>query len=299
LAFIEAAREAKEGNPGKMVDWTQDYEANAYKSPEASEYVQHGYLMSRQEEAPLELDGYCNDIQMVTKFWDVQGDRIECLTTGWGAGHECWLMEHDVYWGNPAKGRVLEKVQEHTEKTYEKQNGTVMPVFLSGVDSGYLPAIVNSYCTDDYKFKIIPTVGSTSLNKPIVQARTSASRGYGTFQTTLCPDTAKTQIYKMYKVETPGHGYIHIPDKECFDEKFIKQLVAETRKPKGGVFRWECPDHVRNEALDLLCGNLAISIIAQQRFAFSFVNKSEFRDDMAATFESDASIEDLINAANE
>ena len=276
-AFLEAVRDISEGRPQKMVDWTQDYEANAYKPPESADYIKHGYLMARQDgtvfEAPCPAD-----VQAITKFWDVQADRIECKTAGWSIGRECWLLNHQVYWGDPQSSNVLEQIQRHTELTYEKPNGFRMPVFLSGIDAKYLPDVVNSYCKGEYKFKIIPTMGSKSLGKPIIQGRTSANKDYGTFLTTLCPDTAKDMVYQMYKVETPGPGYIHIPDIDCFDEKYIKQMVAEVKKVKNGVYRWVCGEGIRNEGLDLMCGNLAMIMLAQQRFGFTFLPKSEYRD---------------------
>ena len=277
-AFLEAVRDIAEGKPQKMVDWTQDYEANAYRAPESSDYIKHGYLMSRQEDTFYAAKCPA-DVQVITKYWDVQKDRIECLTVGWAIGREVWLIDHNVYWGDPATTKILEQAQRHTELTYEKPNGFKMPVFLSGIDSRYLPDIVNSYCTKEWKFKLIPTMGSKSIGKPVIQGRTHASKDYGTFLTTVCPDTAKDMIYRMYRVETPGAGYVHIPDIECFDEKFIKQMVAEIKKIVNGILRWVCGEGIRNEGLDLMVGNLAMITLAQQRFGFNFLPKSEYKDE--------------------
>ena len=276
LGFLEAVRDLSNGKPEKMTDWVQDYRGDAYRPPETADYVKHGWLMSRQygdNEA-----GISNEIQMITKDWDVQGDRIEGLTLGWTIGDECWLIDRHVYWGDPQSSDVLKNIQRHTKKTYTKENGFEMPVFLSGVDAKYLPAVVNRYCAGEWKFKIIPHMGTKSIGKPIVQGRTTANKDYGTYLTSLCPDTGKDQIYQMYKTEAPGPGYVHIPDNEKFDEKFIKQMVAETKKVKNGILRWVCPDGVRNEGLDLMVGNLALMLLAQQRFGFRFLPKSEYKD---------------------
>lgn len=282
MEYLDAVYAVRSGDTGKMVDWVQDYVAEAYESEEKTQYIQHGYLMSRQESAPVLPDGmFSDEIQAVTKFWDVQGDRIECLTCGWAIGNECWLMDHDVYWGKPDDGNLLKHVQRHTKKVYETQSGRELPVLLTGIDAKYLPMVVNQACQGEWKFKIIPTMGSKSLGKPIVQGRTSASKDYGTFLTTLCPDTAKTQVYSMYGIEAPGPGHIHIPDLPCFNEAFIKQLVSEQRKVVNGVYRWVCPHGVRNEGLDMICGNLAMTIIAKQRYGFRFVDKALFAQQVA------------------
>ena len=277
LMFLEAVDAMKTGDYSPMRRWIQEYKSEPWVAPESAEFIQHGYLMARQEGEHYGAT-IPDEAQAITKFWDVQADRIECLTCAWGFGEECWLVSHQVYWGDPATSGVLERVQEHTELTYTKNNGFKMPVLLSGVDAKYLPDVVNKYCKGDYKYKIIPTMGSTSLGKPIVQGRTSAAKDYGTFLTTVCPDTAKDLVYRRYKIETPASGYIHIPDISCFDEKFIKQMVAETKKIKNGVMRWVCPDGVRNEGLDLMVGNLAIVMLAQQRMGLTFVPKREYED---------------------
>ena len=277
LMFLEACDAMKVGDFSPMRRWVQEFKSEPWVSPESAEHVQHGYLMSRQEGEHYGAT-IPDEAQAITKFWDVQGDRIECLTCAWGYGEECWLVSHSVYWGDPATSGVLENIQEHSKKTYTKNNGFKMPVTLSGVDSKWLPDVVNKYCAGDYKYKIIPTMGSSSIGKPIVQGRTQASKQYGTFLTTICPDTAKDLIYSRYRIETPGSGYIHIPDISCFDEKFIKQMVAEVKKVKNGVMRWVCGDGIRNEGLDLMVGNLAIVMLAQQRLGLTFIPKHEYQD---------------------
>ena len=298
LAFLEAVRGLSEGDPEKMVDWIQDYKAEAYRPPESSSYVKHGWLMSRRygsQEAPIS-----DHIQMITKDWDVQADRAEELTVGWGPRFECWLIDHKVYWGDPKTSNVLKNVQKNTKQTYKKENGYEMPVFLTGIDSKYLPDTVNAYCTGEWKFKIIPHMGSTSLGKPIVQGRTAASKNYGTFLTTICPDSGKDQVYEMYRVEEPGPGYVHIPEDGPFaEESLIKQMVAEVKKLVKGVMRWWCGDHVRNEMLDLMVGNLAIMLLAQQKFGFEFVTKEEYKlVDPQEEEAGEVTIEDLIKLAN-
>ncbi len=297
LGFLESVRDLAQGNPKKMVDWTQDYKAEAYQSPEDSDYVRHGYLMARKE--GVVYDAVCPaEVQVITKDWDVQADRIECLTVGWTTGRECFLIRKYVYWGDPATSNVLEHAQKHTEKTYEKANGFKMPVFLSGIDAKYLPDRVNSFCTGEFKYKLIPHMGSTSLGKPLVQGRTHANKNHGTFLTTLCVDTGKDLIYRMYLVETPGPGFVHIPDIDCFDESFIKQMVAETKKILNGKRRWVCAKGVRNEGLDLMVGNLAMIMLAEQRLGFYFVPKNEYKDEYIEEADEDVSIDEIIKARN-
>jgi terminase, large subunit len=173
----------------------------------------------------------------------------------------------------------LKHVQAHTHRTYKKASGFEMPVLLSGIDAKFLPDLVNGVCQGEYKYKIIPHMGSSSIGKPLVQGKTTASKQYGTFLTTLCPDTGKDMVYSMYKVEEPGPGYVHIPNNENFDESFIKQLCVEVKKIKNNVLRWICPDGARNEGLDMLVGALAICLLAQQRFGLRFVPAHLYRDD--------------------
>ena len=278
LMFLDAVDSMKTGDHSPMRRWVQEYKSEPWKAPESADYIQHGYLMARKDGCSYGAPGP-EWVQAITNFWDVQGDRIELLTCGWGFGEECALISHKVYWGDPITSNVLENVQRHTRETYRKPSGHKMPVLISGIDARWQPDRVNSFCTGEYKFKIIPTNGSRSIGKPILQGRTQSNKDYGTFLTTICPDTAKDLVYRRYKIETPGPGYFHIPDIECFDERFIKQMVVEVKKVINNILRWFCPDGVRNEGLDLVVGNTAMIMLAQSRMGLRFLPRDQYKDE--------------------
>jgi phage terminase large subunit GpA-like protein len=264
-----------------MADWIQDCSGECYAAPQEKQYVQYGYLMKKQEDEPRWVAEIPDEVQAITAWWDVQGDYITGLVVGWGYQEECWLIERPVKFGDATTTDVLKSIQDYTKKTYRKSSGFEMGVLLSGVDAGYKPDSVNAICEGQWKTKIIPTYGDASLTKPVIVGATKTKKKRDNFGITICSNAAKDIVYARYRTETPGPGYIHIPESPQFDESFIKELVAERRGiKKNDPMRWVCPDGVRNEALDQMVGNLAIVMMAQQRFRLRFLPPHEHKDEV-------------------
>ena len=84
----------------------------------------------------------------------------------------------------------------------------------------------------------------------------------------LCVDTGKDIVFSRLRIQTPGHGYIHLPD--WVDEEFVAQLTAEKAirkyvKGRGAVREW-VKLRERNEALDLEVYALAALYVLGQSF---------------------------------
>jgi len=287
--FLQATRDVKEGDRSKLITWTEDYEGSAYRAPELNQYIKHGYLMSRRESWKT----LCPDeVQAVTKDWDVQEDRIECMTVGWGYKEESWILKHEVFWGNPATTDVLKHVRRGVDdESIVKPGGNIMPVFLTGIDAGYLTDLVHDVAKGKYKSKIIPHMGMGTIGKPIVTPRMSGSKKRRTMLSHICVDSAKDLIYNRYLIDVPGPGYVHIGDHESLTEELIKQMVAEKKTVVKNVLRWVCPDGIRNEGLDCFVGNLAMIKLAQQRYGLTLREPSAFSRNTGET--PTMSIEDM------
>jgi hypothetical protein len=76
---------------------------------EKGESINAHFLASREEQYPLHGEGehaiemIPRGVGLLTAGVDVQGDRIELLVWGWGAGEERWLIEWEVLNGDPGR----------------------------------------------------------------------------------------------------------------------------------------------------------------------------------------------------
>ncbi len=209
----------------------------------------------------------------------MQEDRIDGLVAGWGYGEEMWLIDHVVRFGNAMRTDVLQNVREMFSETYRKTNGAVMTAFLGGIDAAPYFDEVRELCSGKWKTKLIPTKGDRAIGKPIIAGRSRSRRARGTYETMVCTNSAKDVIYARYRKELPGPGYIHIPQRDCFTEDFLKQMVSERKVEQGDQMRWrQINESLPNEGLDLVVGNLVICMVAQQRFGFKFVPPEDFDD---------------------
>lgn len=68
---------------------------------------------------------------------DVQKDRLEPSVWGFGRrGRESWLLDREVFEGDPNQPEVWNKLSEFLERTYETETGYRMPIQLMAIDSG-------------------------------------------------------------------------------------------------------------------------------------------------------------------
>ena len=276
--FLEAVKDLKEGKPAKLADFHQDVRGQAHKPAVNKDYVRHGYLMKKQEDEPDwggEIPGW---VQAITAWWDVQSDRIEGLVIGWGYGEESCLIEHVVKWGDADACNVLQNVRDLTVKKYKKPSGLMMPILLSGIDARHKTDSVNDICSGEWKDKIIPTYGNKAVSGTVIANQTKTKKKRDNYGVTVCTNAAKEIVYSRYKIEVPGPGYIHIPRKPCFDEAFVKQMCVEQKGKALDPQRWVCPDGRSNEATDMMAGNLAIVLLAQQKFRLRFLPPHEYQD---------------------
>jgi len=94
--------------------------------------------------------------------------------------------------------------------------------------------------------------GGTQRGKPLV-ARPSRHNRYRVPLFVLCVDSGKDTVFSRLRRETPGPGYMHLPD--WVDQEYVDQLTAEKAirkyvKGRGAVKEW-VKLRERNEALDL------------------------------------------------
>lgn len=191
---------------------------------------------------------------------DVQDDRIESHTIGFGIGEENWSIEYQIFYGNPAEDEVWRQLDAFLNKTYKHQSGAVLNVACSCIDSGgHHTSRVYDFVREREQRRVYAIKGSSSPGMPIVSRYSIVSKcklfNIGT-------DTAKDLIYSRLNISDFGAGYMHFRE---YDEEWFRQLASEkkvTTYIKGVPrMKWK-QKRARNEVLDTyVYANAAIKIL--------------------------------------
>jgi phage terminase large subunit GpA-like protein len=200
---------------------------------------------------------------------DVQANRLELMTMGYGAGMERWVVDHQVIPGDPADERTWELLDERLKVRYRHPCGVSLGILATGIDSG------GHHTHEVYQFtrvrrwrNVFALKGASKPGRPVIAQRPSQvdvtwkgqTERNGAELWIVGTDTAKDWIYNRYSFEK-GPGALHFA-KDLPDE-FFQQCVAErkvARYVKGYKrIEWVKGKADRNEALDLMVYNLAMA----------------------------------------
>jgi phage terminase large subunit GpA-like protein len=205
-------------------------------------------LMKRRENYNAEC--IPNDVLVITAGCDVQGDRLEVQVVGWGLESHSFVLDYQVFFGDPAQFTVWHEMDEYLKRRYEKEDGTSVPIACTAVDSGYQAQSVYDFVKVRQSRRIFAIKGQSQAGKPIAGKPTQSGRQ----RIQLFPagvDTAKEVIFAWLQIDEPAPGYIHFPN--TVDDEYFKQLTSEKRAIKYYKGRktvvWK-PVRERNEGLD-------------------------------------------------
>lgn len=191
---------------------------------------------------------------------DTQDDRVELFIWAWGAGEECWLVEHIVRLGDLSSQVLKDTIGKDLNKTYKKRNGDEMDVQLWCWDAmGHKTDDVYEMSRTHGVLRVIPIQGENQYGKPI-QNFPRKKNSKKVYLTRLGTDGIKQRLYSRLcltpKGNEPVPGCVHFPlDDEIAGDEFFKQLCSANKKlehDKSGrrVWRWIKQYHPFDEALD-------------------------------------------------
>lgn len=188
----------------------------------------------------------------VTCAVDVQGDRIEIDSKGWGLDHESATLSHDVFYGDPGRLELWKRLDQHLATRFETDDGRQLPVACTVIDSGghYTDAVYR-YVAKKAGRRVFAIKGVGGPGRPIVD-RPGRKNKHNVQVFPVGVDTAKEELFGRLQIDTPGPGFCHFPD--SLDEEYFLQLAAEKRIQTNvrGVptYKW-VKVRRRNEAWDL------------------------------------------------
>jgi len=196
---------------------------------------------------------------------DTQDDRLESYVYAFGRGEEAWLIDYEVFLGDPSIPETepdspWTEMKEWLIKPWLHASGAYLTVDCSLVDSGgHYTHDVYKFCRDNKHLGFIAGKGASQRNKPIINRPSKVDidwrgrlikRGLDLYQ--VGTDTAKSMIYSRFLRDKGGAGAIHYPDAlplEIFEQLTSEKLVRRYKKGFA-IYEWVKNSAARNEALD-------------------------------------------------
>jgi phage terminase large subunit GpA-like protein len=218
------------------------------------EKVEGSALLARAENYGSE--NIPDAIKSLTGGIDVQGNRLEVQIIGWGDRDESWVIDYQIFYGDPSQQSVWVELDNYLLTRYHTDGGREVRLRAACVDiGGHFANAAIQFCRARRGRNIYPIKG-VGGPRPVWPKRASVTKLRETIFA-LGVDTAKDAIYGRLRIQKPGVGYVHFPVGGIFDENYFAQLTSEYVKTmhdrEGRPFRrWFLPEGKRNEALDTM-----------------------------------------------
>lgn len=217
-SFLEAKR-----LPETLKTWVNTSLGETWE--EAGTTVEPDSLIARKEQYGPE--NIPDGVLLLTAGVDVQDDRIEVQLNGWGIDEQNWIIEQQVFRGDPGKPALWLEVDKYLLQQFPTEDGRSLLVEAVAIDSGgHNTQAVYSFVVSRKRRRVWAIKGMGGLGKlawPKKATRTAKSRA---MVFVVGVDTIKSVLYgRLGKVLEPGPGYIHLP--ASADEDFCTQLTSE------------------------------------------------------------------------
>jgi phage terminase large subunit GpA-like protein len=225
---------------------------------EAGEIIQAHELAARKQQFQ-EKAAVPHECCVLVASADVQHNRIECQITGFGPGEESWLIDHEVFWGDPGAGSGADvdpwqQLDAFLLQGYPHADGKTLRPIITLIDSGdHSDSVYDFVLPRQHGRLVFACKGVDFLSKPGLASQGTTKREkirLWTIATYACKD----RILARLKIAKPGPGYVHLPD--WVTDEYLEQLTSEAKVPiKNKTTRQTRHVYVktaaRNEALDL------------------------------------------------
>lgn len=210
---------------------------------------------------------------VITADTDVQNNRLECEVVAWGPGHESWGIEYKTFHGDTEKDDVWNQLHDWvSETTWRHESGADLSIARMGVDLGYRSGMVATFVKRSRKY--MAHKGSNTGSAPMVPRKPSKSPKYKVAFYELGVSSGKDALFTWLNNEPGGARSCHFPMFYGYDFEYFRMLTAEhavkEKNRKTGKMEtvWKIrPGFIRNEALDVRVGNMAVREILNPNYA--------------------------------
>ena len=262
--FLKATDAARQGDNSTLVTVTNEWLGQGYTPIQNKDLATWEQVKGREVAESL-IPKWASHL---TQWADVQKDSVHVMLVAWGAGERSRVMRYDIIPGCHDTDNMLEWVTVQAEKEFLREYGAMLPVSLSGIDSGFMADTVYRACKAN-PLKILPTKGLSVYGKPVITIP-NRPNNHGVYVCPMGTDTAKDIIAERLKIDMDAPGKIEFSDHEGINDDLYKSCTSNIKKTvfRSGkaVERWTLKSGWHDEGLDCLCGNLGMVRILQDRF---------------------------------
>lgn len=249
-------------------------------------------LLKRRENYAPELAGWQIPMSACILIGDsdVQANRIEAEVVAWGPGHESWGVIYKIFRGDTSRDQVWDDLHNWVQTVrFTHETGVKMRIEKFGIDLGYAARKVAKFVKRSPRIYVAHK-GSNNASDPFIPRRPSRSK-YGVPFYLLGVSEGKDDLFSWIQAgQDHGGQMIHVGPRAChwnmnYDFDYFRMLCAEAPKweknKKTGELEkaWSLRDgYVRNEALDIRVGNMAVREIVNpnyERLAERLKNQAE------------------------
>lgn len=199
-------------------------------------------LAARAE--PFSLADLPPEVSVITAGVDVQRDRLECVTLGWG-DEETFVLDQQTFWGPPDDDLTWADLDDYLKTVWKAPDGRTMRIHAAAVDAGDGETMdeVIAFCRARLARRVFAIKGASG-NRPIIAP--SKTRGGRLFIVGV--DGVKGQIMNRLGRDRS------IRFSESLDRRFYEELTSEklvVKYSRGApIRRWERIAGRRAESLD-------------------------------------------------
>jgi phage terminase large subunit GpA-like protein len=275
--FAVEGERALAGKPEEKQVWINEVKTELVSVSEGEDPpAVQAILDGREDYATEERVIVPKQALVITTMTDMHPNRLEVEWRAWAKNEESWGLGHFVIFGNVYRMELWDEWSHHLQKTFQHELGGTAKLNMAFLDSGWNAdsaiAIIRKL---NSKGSQIPGVtGKIMMSKGVAQWNSVIYNGWGNIKQQgkggatykgvhIGTWRAKSIIYERLRwhsaAEKPSEGYIHFG--KIYSDEFIRQTVSEKASIKiingKEVESFKNPEANRNEALDLLVGNLA------------------------------------------
>ena len=208
-------------------------------------------------------------VLFLTAGADVQNDRVEISVWGWGSSEEVWLVDHQVFYGDPEQDVTWEGIDAYlTGSWLQPSTARGMMLTIVAIDTAFKTQTVYSYVRRQplaYAVRGSSTPTAPRIGHPAwhdIDHRGTVLK-HGLQVWLIGTNSLKATIYSRLKLTDHGPRAIHFPS--GLEEEWFQQLTAErlvNTYNKGHLRQEWHKIRPRNEALDCFVYAYAAALIA-------------------------------------
>ena len=232
-------------------------------------------IMDRREKYAFNMPN--NEVAFITAGIDVQANRIELEIVGWCKDKVSYSLDYRVLDGDTSSPAVWNKLAEVVGEQWMREDGTMLPLRLMAVDTGFNTSHVYDFCRRYDTSKVIPIKGQDKqpviIGSPKWVDMSPHGKKAGKLRLfNVGVSLLKSELYGWLRQRIDENGvvppgYCHFPE---YGPDYFKGLTAEQlefRLDKGyRRYQW-VKKFPRNEPVDCrIYARAAATVVGMDRF---------------------------------